>query len=163
MNRQLTGSLQVAIGGTFDPIHDGHRALFDAAFERGDVTVGLTSDRLARRIRPGGRPVRPFQVRKADLASELRGVAADHERRFLIRTLHSPTGIADAPRFDALVVSPETEPAGHRINELRERGGIPPLDVVVVDHVLAEDGKIISSTRIIEGEIDEHGAILDGG
>ena len=156
---QLTA--QVALGGTFDPVHDGHRALFEAAFERGDVTVGLTSDGLASSIRPADRPVRPYGVRKADLAAELRQFADRWDRTFVIRKLHSPTGIADVARFDVLVVSPETESAGHRINEVREKVGIPPLDVVVVDHVIADVGKIISSTRILDGEIDEHGNVLD--
>lgn len=147
----------VALGGTFDPIHDGHRALFERAFERGEVTVGLTSDALARRARPDGRPVRPFQERLRRLAEELRGFAASYDRTFEIRKLHEPTGIADEPRFDALVVSPETEAAGHAINDLREERSHPPLEIDVVDHVLADDGDIISSTRILAGEIDEHG------
>lgn len=150
----------MALGGTFDPVHDGHRALFESAFERGHVTVGLTSDGLARRIRPGGRPVRSYADRKVDLAPELRRFAAKHDRDFVIRKLHSPTGIADIPKFDVLVVSPETEGTAQRINEIREGAGIPPLEIVVVDHVLAADGEIISSTRILTGEIDEHGNVL---
>ncbi|MFB6254460.1 MAG: adenylyltransferase/cytidyltransferase family protein, partial [Halobacteriaceae archaeon] len=43
--------MQVALGGTFDPIHDGHRKLFSKAFSLGDVTVGLTSDELASQTR----------------------------------------------------------------------------------------------------------------
>jgi pantetheine-phosphate adenylyltransferase len=56
-----------------------------------------------------------------------------------------------------LVVSPETETGGQRINEIRRDRGYDPLDIEVVDHVYAEDGEIISSTRIVTGEIDEHG------
>lgn len=151
----------VALGGTFDPIHDGHRALYEQAFERGHVTVGLTSDALATNTRPDERKVRSFAERLQRLAEELHTFAAAHDRTFEIRKLHKPTGIADAPQFDTLVVSPETEPAGETINEIRTGRGHDPLDIVVVDHVIADDGDIITSTRILAGEIDEHGSIVD--
>ena len=39
---------RVALGGTFEVIHKGHRALFTKAFAMGDeVLIGLTSDHLA--------------------------------------------------------------------------------------------------------------------
>lgn len=155
------GEELVALGGTFDPIHDGHRALFERAFSRGHVTVGLTSDDLARRTRPNGRHVRPFTERLPHLAEELRSYASRWDRSYEIRKLYEPTGIADAPQFDVLVVSPETEPAGHAINEIRQARGVTPLDIDVVPHVLAEDGEIITSTRIVAGEIDEHGRVLE--
>jgi pantetheine-phosphate adenylyltransferase len=149
--------MQVALGGTFDPVHDGHRALFRRAFELGDVTVGLTSDELAAQTRHAERYVRPFQERRVDLEAELEALADEHDRTFEIRKLEEPTGIAVEPPFDVLIVSPETRPGGERINELREAAGLEPLEIEVVDHLRAEDGDIVSSTRIVRGEIDEHG------
>jgi pantetheine-phosphate adenylyltransferase len=150
---------RVALGGTFDPVHDGHRALFRRAFELGDVTVGLTTDALAPKTRTEGRYVRPYAAREADLRAELTAFAADHGREFEVRPLDEPTGIATEPGFDALVVSPETEAGAARVNEVRRDRGLDPLRVEVVDHVPAADGEPISSTRIVRGEIDEHGAL----
>ncbi|WP_160134170.1 phosphopantetheine adenylyltransferase [Halococcus salsus] len=149
--------MKVALGGTFDPIHDGHRRLFDHAFERGDVTVGLTSDDLARETRHEERYVRPFEERRADLDAELAALAEEHDREYEIRRLDEPTGIAAEEDFDVLVVSPETENGGVEVNRRREEAGLDPLDIEVVDHLAAEDGDIVSSTRIVRGEIDAHG------
>ena len=149
--------MDVALGGTFDPVHDGHRQLFERAFELGDVTVGLTTDELAPKTRHIDRYVRPYDDRKRDLEAELTGFADEEDRKFEIRPLEEPTGIATEPQFDYLIVSPETVEGGKRINKLRRERGHDQLEIVVVPHLLAEDDDIISSTRIVRGEIDEHG------
>lgn len=151
--------MDVALGGTFDPIHDGHRALFRRAFGVGDVTVGLTSDDLAGRTRHAERHVRPYDERRADLESELSRFAGEYGREFAVRRLAEPTGIATEARFSHLVVSPETKPGGDRINEIRRERGHDPLVIHVVPHVRADDDGIISSTRIVRGEIDAHGRL----
>jgi len=153
--------MTVALGGTFDPIHDGHRALFERAFELGDVTVGLTSDDLAPETRAEPRRVRPFEERRTALEAELRPLADAADREFAVRKLEEPTGIATEPEFEAIVVSPDTLAGAERINEIREERGLDPLRIELVDHVPAEDGDRISSTRIVRGEIDRHGNLTD--
>lgn len=147
--------MTVALGGTFDPIHDGHRALFERAFDLGVVTIGLTSDNLASKTRSEQRPIRPYEQRRAALDAEL----SKYEREYHIRKLQQPTGIATDSEFDTLVVSPETKTGGKRINEIRREQGLEPLRLDVVDFVHAEDGNIITSTRILRGKIDEHGNV----
>jgi pantetheine-phosphate adenylyltransferase len=149
--------MQVALGGTFDPVHDGHLELFRRAFELGDVTVGLTSDELAPETRHIERYVRPYEKRKAELKAELEALAEEYGREFTVRELNEPTGIATEEQFDVLVVSPETRGGGELINEIRAERGYEPLRIEVVGHVTAEDGDRISSTRIVAGEIDRHG------
>ena len=56
---------KAAVAGTFDILHDGHKALLARAFEVGDtVVVGITSDRMAGE----GRDVSvPLHLRRAEL------------------------------------------------------------------------------------------------
>lgn len=156
--------MRVVVAGTFGPIHDGHRALFEAALERGDegVVVGLTSDEFARASRRDDpRPVPPYEERKRRVLEELD--AHDRwDREIEIRPVDDEYGFADDdPTLDAVVVSPETDEEVEALNRRRAERGLEPLEPVVVPYALAEDGERISSTRIVRGEIDEHGSLLE--
>ena len=58
------------------------------------------------------------------------------------------------------MVSRETEPRAREINEKRKAMGLPPLHVVVIEMVPAENHVSISTTRIRWGEIDREGHLL---
>jgi pantetheine-phosphate adenylyltransferase len=151
---------KVATGGTFDHLHRGHRALLEKSFGVGDeVVIGVTSDEFVRK--EGKVPDLNYAERVRELKTYL-----DREfpgRRYVIAELHDNFGPGIAsPEVEAIVVSPETVAKVPIANKLRAEKGYSPLEVVVVDWVVAEDGKSISSTRIRRAEIDREGRVLKG-
>ncbi|TYL38596.1 phosphopantetheine adenylyltransferase [Natronococcus pandeyae] len=157
--------MRVAVAGTFGPIHDGHRLLLDHALRFGEehVIVGLTSDELAVETRSVPRPIPSHEERKQSLESVIDAID-EWDRDVTISELDDPQGIiSDDPAIDALVTSPETVDELEAVNETRRERGFDPLTGIVAPYVLAEDGDRISSTRIVRGEIDEHGAVLEQG
>jgi len=148
----------VATGGTFDRLHRGHISLLEKSFEVGDeVVIGVTSDEFARRT--GKNPEYPYEERVKNLEDLLRRRFPG--RRYLIAKLfdYFGPGIASA-EVQALVASRETAGRLELANKLRRARGFPPLELVVVDLLMAEDEKPISSTRIRKGEIDAEGRLL---
>ncbi|MDD1754502.1 MAG: phosphopantetheine adenylyltransferase [Methanothrix sp.] len=152
---------RVAVGGTFDPIHDGHICLLKRAYELGmdgEVVIGLTSNDMARESRT--RPVRDFSIREKNLrAVILRCFGIDDAK---ITKLDDQCGSSIYEDFDYIVVSPETLPMAERINRLRDKKNLKPLKISVIEYQLAQDNVRISSTRISQGKIDRHGRLLSG-
>jgi pantetheine-phosphate adenylyltransferase len=145
----------VATGGTFDHLHKGHVALLRKSFEVGDVVViGVTSDTFA--MKEGKNPDQSYEERVQALEAFLH--RSFPGRKYIIAKLddYFGPGIA-SPDVQAIVVSRETAKRVSIANALRESKGYPPLEEVMVDFVLADDSKPISSTRIRKGEIDPEG------
>lgn len=148
--------MRVGVGGTFNVIHKGHELLFETAFRLGEsVEVGLTSDGYANSSRES--PVTPFADRRKNLEVFLRRFG----KPFDIVAIDDSMGTArNSTTIDALVVSPETKASGESINEMRVRSGMRPLKIFSIRWVRADDSRLISSTRIVEGEIDRDGHLL---
>lgn len=149
---------RVATGGTFDHIHAGHDALLARSFEVGDeVVIGVTSDSFV--AAHGKKPDSIYEERVRVLREHID--SRFPKRRYEIARLddYFGPGIA-SPDVQAIVVTRETAARVPIANRLRSEKGFAPLEVVVVDFVLAEDGKPISSTRIRNGEITPDGRLL---
>lgn len=148
----------VALGGTFDVLHRGHRRLLRQAFKIGRrVMIGITSDEFARTLHKPHK-VDSFSVRKRELQKLLsRWRVLGRTRIVELNDRYGPT--VTTSRVQALVVSRRTIRTAHEINSKRRSKGIGPLEIVPIDLILADDRRPISSTRIRRGRIDREGRI----
>lgn len=149
--------MKVCLGGTFSPLHKGHKALISKAFEMGSyVFIGVTSDKFASGSRR--RQIASFNERKAALLKWINGNYP--KRQVKIEEIEDFYGPAATGDFDAIVVSPGTEESAGKINKERKKNGLKPLKIVSIDYILAEDLMPISGTRIWLGDIDCNGRRL---
>ena len=163
------------LGGTFTPVHNGHRALLHKAFQtashdgdgEGHIVVGLTSSALAEQTRNDpahAELLGPYRARREKLDTELDGMSRAYAASYEIVKLEDRWGpAATREDVDALIVSPEAKAQrrAHELNRRRTDEGLRPLEIHTSPFVIAEDGARISSTRIRNGEIDAHGHVLD--
>jgi pantetheine-phosphate adenylyltransferase len=148
----------VAVGGTFDRFHAGHRLLLGATamVTTQKVFIGITSDKL-------------LQNKKAKELLQSYEERCDAAVRF-IQTVNPTLELVSAgpltdPRipplcateenFDAIVVSEETIGGAHEINRVRAELGFHPLIIIVVGLLSAaagEDSKLSSSALRVQEE-----------
>jgi len=133
---------KVVVGGTFDIFHRGHEVLLKKAFALGKVTIGLTSDVLARKTKK--KKVRDFKYRKRELEDFIK---KEFKVKPKIIKIEDKFGSTLKENFDFIVVSPETYKTALLINKERDKRGKKPIKIVKIDFVLANNGKPISSHR----------------
>lgn len=144
--------VRAAVAGTFNVLHDGHRALIDRALEEGgEVIVGITSDPMASAERGD---ILPFYMRRKAVEDYIssKGRTAVFES---IDDIYGPPGMLDS--VDVLVVSEESLKNGRKVAERAASEG-RSLRLSVVPMVMSSDGTRISATGVMEGRYSRHGA-----
>lgn len=146
----------VVCGGTFDYLHEGHKAFLRFMLGLSDkVLLGLTSDSYTKEKTKNF--IESYDVRKKDLETFLvQEQVADKVIIEPIDDVYIPPQWEKLP-IEAIFVSEESRNGADLVNHKREEGGLRQLPVVVFPLVKSFDGGIISSTRIRNGEINRLG------
>ncbi len=166
---------RVFVAGTFDGMHKGHEAVLTRAFAVGEkITIGLTTDTFVRNLksqisnikytnqiesRKSPLHIQPYVKRRAALEAWLK--EKGYLRLAEIVPIDDPFEPAASARgVEALIVTRENKGRGMEINLMRKSRGIPPLVLLEVPMVEAQDRRAISSTRLRNGEIDRQGKLI---
>ena len=141
MTHQSFIDKKICVSGTFDFLHEGHKALLKKAFEYSYIYVGLTSDEYCAKKQD----VSPYSIRYNNLHDHIK---SNFEGKFEIIRIDDiydfATEISD---IDSILVSEETYQNAVRINEKRIQRNMHPLEIITIPQIKDENG-VISSSRI---------------
>ena len=150
--------MKVCLGGTFSPLHKGHKTLIKKAIElagkNGLVFIGITVSEMTKTKGD----IKSFSERKQAIEKFLSEEKLT--KRVKIEPIYDRFGPSIDGDFDAIVVSKETISAAREINKERKKLGKKPLKIIEIPFILAEDDKPISSSRIRNKGIDENGKLI---
>jgi pantetheine-phosphate adenylyltransferase len=157
VNNTLPMKQRLLVAGTFDRLHAGHEALLSSAFLQGEhVTVALTSNTYVTSYK--FIQALSFDERKKELETWVN--SHGYKGKCTIIAIDDPYEPAASGSFDGIVVSSQTKPRAEEINGKRVERSLPPLEIVEVPMVLAQDGLPVSATRVKEGIIDSTGKLM---
>ncbi|KZT09636.1 Nucleotidylyl transferase [Laetiporus sulphureus 93-53] len=145
----------VALGGTFDHLHAGHKILLSMAawIASEKLIVGITDDVLLKN-KVNKEVLEKLPVRTARTRAFLELFKAGLEYDIVpINDVYGPT--AWDPNVQALVVSKETLPGAAAIHKLRAEKSLPSLETFVIDVISSteasvddEDAEVLKNTKL---------------
>mmetsp|Transcript_11186 Transcript_11186/g.16917 ORF Transcript_11186/g.16917 Transcript_11186/m.16917 type:complete len:283 (-) Transcript_11186:9-857(-) len=140
----------VAVGGTFDRLHSGHKVLLTIAALCASkrLIIGITSDDMVRGKQYSSL-IEAMETRERAVLKFLAKIRPDLD--ISINRIEDPAGgIHLNPWLRALVLSSETLENGKRINVLRKDNGLNPLQLICIQLVHGTSGREsrISSTLL---------------
>jgi pantetheine-phosphate adenylyltransferase len=147
------------LGGTFDRLHKGHKALIQKAFEIGEhVLIGITSEEMLSE-KDKAKKIQSYTQRVKNIENYLEDSGLlQHSKIVKLRDPYGPA--ITRKELEAIIITEETRPTAEEINDIRKANRLAPLTIVSVPRVLAEDGLPISSSRIRARIINKKGKIL---
>jgi pantetheine-phosphate adenylyltransferase len=149
----------VATGGTFDILHKGHYMLLLKAFEVGrQIIIGVSSDSYATQKQK--KIINEYNIRQENLKKFIdKNFKKSNYSIYQLDDFYGPTVLTRD--VQAIITTKSSLENCIKINRLRASKGMPQLEVILVPLVEDKEGKVISSTRIREGEIDINGNKLN--
>nr|CAG8451234.1 2163_t:CDS:2 [Entrophospora candida] len=148
----------VAVGGTFDHLHAGHKIMLTmtAWISQKKITCGVTAENMLK-----NKKYKEFlestEVRIEKVTKFLNSIRCCLEYKVVpLYDIYGPTVIT--PEIQALVVSKETLSNGEIINEERKKIHLEPLDILVIEVISPSSSSLkddelnlkLSSTHIRE-------------
>jgi phosphopantetheine adenylyltransferase len=149
----------VILGGSFDKLHKGHKLLLKHALKFSNrIKIGLVKDEMLKNKLFSSK-IENFNLRKNKIIGFLKKIRKNVH--IDIVPLSDPYGpsIEDNTITD-IIATEETLPRVIKINKIRSSKNLSKLKIHVVKLLLAEDGRIIRSSRIRTGEIDKDGKLI---
>ncbi|KAF8447894.1 Nucleotidylyl transferase, partial [Boletus edulis BED1] len=132
----------IAMGGTFDHLHAGHKILLSMAawIATRKVIVGITVDALLKK-KSNPHLVESFHTRADKTRSFLVLFRPDLEYDIVeLNNVYGPTGFD--PDIQAVVVSKETLSGAAAIDKERASKDLPPLRTFVIDVISSDSSKL---------------------
>ena len=149
----------VVCGGTFDLFHAGHKSFINDTLSQSEkVLLGITDDSYIQDFKHN-LGMEDFQTRKFAVEQFLNSIGASDKVQIVsISNAYEPY-LETSTDYQAIIVTDQTEQTAMEINAKRQQNGVPQLKVIMSKMKKAQDGGIISSTRIKNGEINREGRL----
>lgn len=147
----------VALGGTFDHLHIGHKLLLSIASlcGRDALLVGVTGEELLTKKKHSAY-LSPLETRRAGVRRFVREFRSTlGPQRVTVVPIHDPCGpAATRDDLDMLILTDETAQGGAMIDEKRRENGVPPMKKYVVRLVsLSGDDEATAASKLGSTEI----------
>jgi phosphopantetheine adenylyltransferase/predicted metal-dependent HD superfamily phosphohydrolase len=134
---------RAVMGGTFDHMHAGHFIFLTIAASVTDfLAIGLTEATLL--VSKSGKEfIQPWQIRKEKVENFLSIIKPS--LKVDLFPILDPISKAGTEAYDAIILTTEVEKAFDLVNEKRQQNNLPPLEMVLVDLAVLDQGKISST------------------
>lgn len=148
---------KIALGGTFDHLHDGHKDFIKFAAEISrSLIIGVTDQHMTLK-KQFRETIQPTHIRKQAIVNFCKKYDIDAR----VTTIIDPFGpLLEKSRINAITCTQDTLPGADRINEFRDKLHLRELPIHI--HKLKADVlgiETISAERIRAGEIDREGNV----
>lgn len=148
----------VALGGTFDHFHEGHKAFLQFAFDQGrEVIIGITNQHMIQN-KQFSQLIQSLGQRKQNLYQFLKNKNfLDRTKIIILNDVFGPT--VKQNKIKALIATKITLKGAKKINLKRSKIGLQKLPIYTCPMIKSHDGRYLSSTKIRQGLVSKNGFV----